>query len=200
MCGGVPFQFGDRGAAQAAFEKFQEGTVWEITQPQFDQRAKSEYIGAPVKQVLLMQAPTKLRPIPPVEQLDHPPAHHLDPAPRLADVIGIQAIRGPALGSTRMDFSAKVLSISEIRSVRSGAKQLTVRDVELVDDSVTADNKGAKCTLAAWDGAAQLFDGIAVGSGAGTTTSVPVHAVASHVLVKLPIPALPQNMAKGPDA
>ena len=47
MLGLVPFAFSDRGAAKKAMDKFKENYVFEITQPAFDTKAKSEFNGCP---------------------------------------------------------------------------------------------------------------------------------------------------------
>ena len=61
MLGLVPFTFSDRKAAQKAMDKFTENHVFEITQPAFDTKAKSEFNGCPVKIVLLLSRPTVVR-------------------------------------------------------------------------------------------------------------------------------------------
>ena len=58
MLGLVPFAFNDRGAAQKAMDKFTENHVFEITQPAFDTKAKSEFNGCPVKNVLFTMVNT----------------------------------------------------------------------------------------------------------------------------------------------
>ena len=65
MLGLVPFAFSDRGAAQKAMDKFKENHVFEITQPAFDTKAKSEFNGCPVKIVLLLARPTIVKAPPP---------------------------------------------------------------------------------------------------------------------------------------
>ena len=74
MLGLVPFAFSDRGAAQKAMDKFTENHVFEITQPAFDTKAKSEFNGCPVKIVLLLSRPTMVTAASPanMEMLEYP--------------------------------------------------------------------------------------------------------------------------------
>ena len=74
MLGLVPFAFSDRGAAQKAMDKFTENHVFEITQPAFDTKAKSEFNGCPVKIVLLLSRPNMVTAATPanMEMLEYP--------------------------------------------------------------------------------------------------------------------------------
>ena len=69
VLGLVPFAFSDRGAAQKAMDKFKENHVFEITQPAFDTKTKSEFNGCPLKTVLLLARPTIVK-APPDQQGD----------------------------------------------------------------------------------------------------------------------------------
>ena len=60
MYGRVPFDFKNRGAAEQAMQKFIENSVWKITNPTFDDKAKVQYISCPIKTVLLLKEPTKM--------------------------------------------------------------------------------------------------------------------------------------------
>ena len=61
MLGLVPFDFKDRRAAQEALDEFTGNHVFEITQPAFDTKAKSEFNGCSVKTVLLLARPTIIK-------------------------------------------------------------------------------------------------------------------------------------------
>ena len=64
-----------------------------------------------------------------------------------------------------MDFTAKVVSIGEIRTISKASRQLKVRDVEVVDDSRTEEGSYAKCTIGVWQTATRLVNEIAPGTG-----------------------------------
>ena len=61
MMGTVPFEFRNRLAADQAGAMFRPSSVWEVTTPAFDTKAKSDFIGCPLKGVLLLKAPTQLK-------------------------------------------------------------------------------------------------------------------------------------------
>ena len=63
MMGIVPFEFKNRQAASNAEATFRRGSVWEVMTPAFDSKAKPEYNGCPLKAVLLLKAPTKVKEI-----------------------------------------------------------------------------------------------------------------------------------------
>ena len=60
MYGKVPFDFKNRAAADEAAQKFIENSVWKITNPTFDPKAKQQYISCPIKMVLMLKEPTKM--------------------------------------------------------------------------------------------------------------------------------------------
>ncbi len=74
MLGVVPFDFKDPTAPQQAFDKFKNQTLWELTTPAFDSKTKPEFIGSPVKTVVLLTKPSTLKAIPPTnkQELDYP--------------------------------------------------------------------------------------------------------------------------------
>ena len=61
--GTVRFDFNNRSKAQKAFERFKAGSVWQLTTPAFDSRAKGDWIAAPLKRWILLEAPTKVSPV-----------------------------------------------------------------------------------------------------------------------------------------
>ena len=180
MHGVVPFQFANRDAPQSAVARFQPNTVWEITKPAFDNRAKVEFNGAPMKQTLLLCAPTTCRAISPTDTDNYnKPARFICPPLTLKDILGLKRItmpkraQAPAPGSatnrvsvpTRaVDFAAKLLSISSGRQVVKAGKPTTVHDAEVADDSLIS-GKHAKCTISVWGSAKQLLDNVAPGTG-----------------------------------
>ena len=163
MLGVVPFSFRDKTAAKIAFEQFEKSTVWEITTPAFDPKAKSEYNGCPVKQVLLLTKPTTMKPIPPTNQteLDFPAKGlrvHLD----IKGIMAFLAKRDfrECSGSAKLptktfDFIGKFSSLSMQKSVEKGGKSHKVADAEFTDQS------GAKIHVSVWDGAYKLLQPLA---------------------------------------
>ena len=63
MMGFVPFDFRNREAASTAAATFRNGSVWEVTTPAFDSKAKPEYNGCPIKAVILLKSPTQVKEI-----------------------------------------------------------------------------------------------------------------------------------------
>ena len=61
MMGVVPFEYKNRRAASNAEARFASNSVWEVTAPAFDAKAKPDFNGCPVKAVLLLKAPTQLK-------------------------------------------------------------------------------------------------------------------------------------------
>ncbi len=67
MLGLVQFSFNNRNAAGQALKKFVDKTNWEIKNPAFDPKQKKEFISTPVKRVVFLDSPTKVRAIAPTE-------------------------------------------------------------------------------------------------------------------------------------
>ena len=57
--GVVPFQWKNRNAGFEAEAMFTEGSIWQISTPAFDGKAKLEQISTPVKQQVMMCPPTQ---------------------------------------------------------------------------------------------------------------------------------------------
>ena len=74
MLGAVPFSFSDRDAAGKALKQYKDGHVFAIQTPQFDTKAKAEYISCPIKRVLFLNKPTTCKPVNPTQtaKLNHP--------------------------------------------------------------------------------------------------------------------------------
>ena len=70
MMAEVPFDFKNPDAADLAVVKFKAGTVWELTTPAFNTKAKAEYNGCPVKGTVLLTHPSKVKAVPPTNQAD----------------------------------------------------------------------------------------------------------------------------------
>ena len=163
----VPFEFKDPNAAQKAYDKYKKSTIWELTTPAFDAKAKPEYNGCPVKTVLLLTKPSILKAIPPTNktELDHP-------APGLRvhlDIKGIMEILGKrsfveCSGSAKLptktfDFIGKYIGMSQQRGAEKGGRVNKVATAEFVDAS------GGKIDVSVWNDAYQLLQPLTVGSG-----------------------------------
>ena len=61
--GTVRFDFNNRSKPQKAFAKFKAGSVWQLLTPAFDSRTKGDWIAAPLKRLILLEAPTKVSPV-----------------------------------------------------------------------------------------------------------------------------------------
>ena len=190
--GSVPFQFDDPHAASRALERFVDGTVWEITRPVFDSWYKTEFNAAPMKQALLLQEPTKIKPVPPTDGNYSKPSRYISPPASLSYILEFaenfsggggqasqqdgSASQAPCLagvGTTRgggdsraVDFVAKFVGKAKPKSVTSRGNQLRVMDIDVVDDSqLRGGGSYAKCAISVWNKAIDLFDNVALGSG-----------------------------------
>ena len=59
LLGSVPFSFSNRQAADHAAAKFFNKSVWELTTPSLDSKAKKEFISTPLKRVILLMSLTQ---------------------------------------------------------------------------------------------------------------------------------------------
>ena len=166
MLGSVPFEFKTPKAAESAYEKFKEGTVWEITTPAFA-KAKPEYIGCPIKNVLLMTQPTTMKSVFATNKAEHDhPAQglcvHLE-ITGIMDVLGKRDFpEGP--GSARVptktfDFMGKLMSLSEQKILEKAGRVNKVATAEFVD------KHGGKIVVSVWNEAYQLLRPLALGVG-----------------------------------
>ena len=147
MFGVVPFDFGNRSAAQEAMRQFAEESVWEISNPAFDLKAKNEYISTPLKTVLLLKNPTK------TTRLEDPgdakgvmdawPSGSVHvPLSLNATIKTLKKIRfQPAFGSEKepsqaLDICGKLSELGELKLFRrKDGSPIQVADLTLVDDS-----------------------------------------------------------------
>ncbi len=124
----VPFDFNDPNAAQKAIQKFTKSSVWEITTPAFDAKAKPECNGCPLKTVVLLAKPTTLKAVPPTNkvELDHPAQGlrvHLD-IKGIMGLLGKRIFRecsGTAkLPTKTFDFIRQFTNITEQKTYNKG--------------------------------------------------------------------------------
>ena len=163
----VPFEFKDPNAAQKAIQKFTPSSVWEITTPAFDAKAKPEYNGCPLKTVVLLAKPTTLKAALPTNkvELDHP-------APGLRvhlDIKGIMGLLGKRIfrecsGTAKLptktfDFMGKFVNITDQEDTIKGGKSNKVAAAEFVDMS------GGKISVSVWNEAYKLLKPLSVGVG-----------------------------------
>lgn len=165
IMGLVPFSFQNRAAATQAMNHFKEGTVWEVKCPSFDKRARPDFNGSPMKRVLLLEKPTKVRAIPPVEMECYRfPSSYVHPPLTLADIVKLRDVVSTNQ-SRAVDFTAKVVKVGDERQVIAKGEATCVRDVEIIDDSTLASGKGAKCTVTAWGAASKTVAKVPLDSG-----------------------------------
>ena len=166
MFGVVNWDFKQTDASDKAMAKFKKETVWEITTPAFDAKAKSEYNGCSIKNVVLLSTPTKMKAIPPTnkDELNHP-AHGIQVALNIKGVMTLLSSRNfQTSGSAKVpaktfDFVGKLTALSTQRSaVKAGANN-KVADAEFVDET------GAKIVASVWNDAYDLLNTITIGSG-----------------------------------
>ena len=172
LIGSVPFEFRSPDGPQQAMTRFVENTVWVVSKPGFDLRAKTEFNGSPMKLTLLLRDPTTLRAVPPTdtEPYSHPAKHIIPPA-TLACIVTLKTIKPSSLGkdlkksnARAVDVVAKVLEMSETRSRVTNGVQTTVKDIVLADDS-QSEGSNTKCSMSVWGAACTLFAQVQPGDG-----------------------------------
>ena len=163
----VPFDFKDPNAAQKAYEKYKKSSVWELTTPAFDAKAKPEYNGCPVKTVVLLTKPSVLKAIPPTNkaELDHPASGlrvHLD-IKGIMEILGkrsfVEGSGSAKLPTKAVDFIGKYMGMSEQRVAEKAGRANKVATAEFVDTS------GGKIDVSVWNEAYKLLQPLTVGSG-----------------------------------
>ena len=165
MLGSVPFDFADRQAASKALAKFQQDSVWEITTPAFDTRARPEYNGCVLKSVLLLKKPTVVKQVPPTNTVElRYPAPGVEITLDLPGIMGALGKQPSGSGSAKpisrtFSFSGKFLHISGQNNVEKDGKRYKVAAAEFVDSS------GGKVTASVWQEAYKLLAGLPEGQG-----------------------------------
>jgi hypothetical protein len=167
MFGLVPFDFKNREAAQQAYSKFTDLSVWEITTPAFDTKSKPEFNGCPLKSVVLLTKPTTAKRVPPTNQamLQHPATGlqvHLD-ITGIMNVLTKRSFRessGTAkLPTKAFDFFGKFRGLSQPKKIDNIEKYRRVSEAEFVDGS------GGLIKVSVWDDAYQLVEKLKEGDG-----------------------------------
>ena len=166
MLGVCPFNFATPKAAEAAAKKFEDGTCWEITSPAFDATQKVQYNSCPVKTCVKLTAPTMMQPVPPTEIEKYNYAvKFIHPSATLAQALSIlnSHVRflatpmggksGSASGtpSKLIDLSFKIRTSTDVRTVAKNGNSRTVKNLQVVDDSTTAEGKQAAVEIGVWD-------------------------------------------------
>ena len=161
MLGLVPFAFSDRGAAKKAMDRFTENHVFEIREPAFDTKAKSEFNGCPVKNVLLLTKPTFVTAAPPTnkEMLEYP-AKGITVSMDISQLLHMLKGSGSAkqLNKT-FDFCGKFLSAKSPKLVEKAGVRRMVSEAEFVDAN------GGKVLVGVWDNATRALDSLTAGAG-----------------------------------
>ena len=172
LLGCVPFEFRSPQGPEQAMTRFVENTVWVVSKPGFDMRAKTEFNGSPMKLTLLLRDPTMVRAVPPTDSAAYSfPATHIIPPATLACIVALKSIKASAPGNASkkssgraVDVVAKVLEMSEDRNRVASGVQTKVRDIVLADDSQTQ-GSNTKCSLSAWGASCALFASVVPGDG-----------------------------------
>ena len=123
MLAGVPFSFNDRQAARKALAEYKKNDVLEITTPAFDSKARPDFIGCPVKSVLLLTRPTTIKHVActHVEMLKHP-AQGLHVPLSITALIEHLKVIGSDKSTKTLDFCGKFLGVS-LPKARENTKQ-----------------------------------------------------------------------------
>ena len=165
MLGLVPFDFKDRNAAAKAAAKFMADSVWELTTPSFDTKARPEFNGCPLKSVVLLSTPTTATRVPPtnMDVLAYPSqgVHVALDIKGVVDILKRSGVApGPASANRRaFDFTGKFLGIGTTRQATKGGVVYGVSDAEFTDAG------GGKVVVSVWQGARGYFDKLETGAG-----------------------------------
>ena len=126
MLGAVPFSFKTRTAAVEAFRKFTADSVWELRTPTFDTRAKSDFIGGPLKSVVMLCDPsTPTRGPPTSAQALADPAKGLQVALDIKGIVELLKGNGTAANHrAAFDFCGKFLGIGTSKQVTKNGNLL----------------------------------------------------------------------------
>ena len=161
MLGLVPFTFSDRKAAQKAMDKFTENHVFEITQPAFDTKIKSEFNGCPLKTVLLLARPTIVKAAPPTnkEMLEYP-AKGITVSMDISQLLRVLKSTGSAMQLNKtFDFCGKFLSAKPTKPVEKKGVRRMVSEAEFVDAN------GGKVLVSVWESATRELESLTAGAG-----------------------------------
>ena len=175
MMGEVKWNFSKPSGADDALRKFSHGSVWEIKEPNIDTGAQPRYNSCPIKTVLLLDPPTKVKMMTFVQEVEKHPARHIlvkESVERVCEMVRRGAGNGSGGGSvsrTLVNMCGKVISKSNPRATVSKGKTRHVMTVELAG----SDTKGVE--FAVWDDAVGNFQGVSINDGVtlvGVTASV----------------------------
>ncbi len=112
LIGSVPFEFRSPDGPQQAMTRFVENTVWVVSKPSFDMRAKTEFNGSPMKLTLLLREPTIVRAVPPTDSEAYSlPANHIIPPVTLACIVALKTIKPSAPGKDLKKSSARAVDV-----------------------------------------------------------------------------------------
>ena len=167
MLGTVGFNFADRGAADKALAKYTHESVWIVRNPCFDTNIKVDFIGAPIKQVLLLNNPSTLTHVPPPSvELHNHPALYVDVAMDLKAILetlaktAFRLAQGSGRPETKtVDVCGKLLQVTEPKNIQKAGKTYTVATAEMTD------NSGGLVHVSVFDRAVKDIMDIPSGSG-----------------------------------
>ena len=119
MMGIVPFEVRNRQGATQAGAMFRPSIVWEVTTPAFETKAKSDFIGCPLKSLLLLKAPTQLKEVTSDNQIGFThPACGLQVALDIKGIIQVPQRAGSAARSSKtFDFCGQLVGLTGPKEV-----------------------------------------------------------------------------------
>jgi len=167
MTATIPFSFHDRKAAENGQKKYIADTVWTMTTPAFDTKAKIDFIGGPIKHVILLEGgTTKMLAIPPTEKDKYNlPSKHIEVGSNLQELLRVlgrmpmKSTGSATLPSKSIDFTAKFLSLGKQRDTTKAGKSMKAADAEFVDTT------GSKIQVTIWDKAYAVWQAVPLNEG-----------------------------------
>ena len=162
MMGIVPFEFRNRQAADQAGAMFRPSSVWEVTAPAFDSKAKPDFIGCPLKCVLLLKAPTQLKEVTPDNDIAFKhPSFGLQVALDIKGIMEVLQRAGSATRSSKtFDFCGELVGLTDPKEVKKDQQALQVSEATFLDGG------GGRVAVSVWQSATRALAGAQVGSGA----------------------------------
>ena len=174
--GVVPFQWKNREGGFEAERQFTEGSMWQISTPAFDNKVKLDHISTPVKQQVLMCAPTQF--VKPDSHEDNEakkaawPSGHVRVSLNMQQTIDqlrqVRFTSASSYGSKKeieptksLDICGKFIDLGQLNTRKNkDGSDLQVADLTLADDS------GVNFKVAVWTQEAyDKFKDIDIGVG-----------------------------------
>ena len=142
--GAIPWDPKVPSKAKQALSKFKHGSLWTIKCPVLDKKAKSEYMGCPMKIAIILDSPSTLTLV--VGPPSVPVAEHIDPPLKLAQLLD-------QVNKLTFDFVARIAQASP-------PKQEVIKgELSSIGEAWVVDETNHKALVSLWGLNAAAFHG-----------------------------------------